>query len=55
MQDSYTCSRADTQLLPVLRSDSMQNLSIFGFTVLSTCRVSPANACVPYTECATQP
>ena len=42
---SHTCSRAATQLLPLLRSESIQNLVIFGLTVLSTCRVSPANAC----------
>ncbi len=47
-KDSPTFSREDTQLLPVLRSESMQNFVIFGFIVFSTCRVSPANACTAH-------
>ena len=41
----HASSRAATQLLPVLRSESMQNLVTLGCTVLSTCRVSPDSAC----------
>ena len=52
IRSSHTRSRADTQLLPVLRSESMQNFLIFGFTVLSTCRVSPANACAAHPHLA---
>lgn len=50
-----TLSKADTQLLPVLRSESMQNLVTFGFTVFSTCRVSPASACAAHRHAVPSP
>ena len=50
-----TLSKADTQLLPVLRSESMQNLVTFGFTVFSTCRVSPASACAAHRRAVPSP
>lgn len=49
-QMALACSSAATQLLPVLRSESMQNFLIFGFTVLRTCRVSPASACAAHSQ-----